>query len=364
VETTGKRLLQERRTIGFWWWEVDRFPAAMAWASYLVDEVWVGSKHVQEAIAPRVSVPVHVFPVPVVRPRIESVARRDYGLPDGRFAFVFSFNFRSIFERKNPLGLIDVFSQAFRKDEGPILVIKSVGGRYHGDQLGRLHAAADRRRDIFLLEGGLPAARYHGLMAACDAYASLHRAEGFGLTIAEAMALGKPAVATGYSGNLEFMNEANSYLVASTPVPVPADLEPYAAGGVWAEPDPDDAAAMLRRVVDRPTEARARTDVALGDFAARHSLEVAATFVARRVAEPPLTRPIPVEGVERAAYELMWGPDLESTRPWARQLRSVLRPFLRPYLDHQRRMSALVLEALRESSPDNRDDTADTQKHL
>jgi glycosyltransferase involved in cell wall biosynthesis len=349
VEATGKRLLKERRTIGFWWWEVDRFPAVMAWASYLLDEIWVGSEHVRKAIAPHVPIPVHVFPVPVVRPRADVVARRDFGLPDGRFAFVFSFNFWSVFERKNPLGLIEAFSQAFTEDEGPILVIKSSGGRNHREQARRLQAAADRRRDVFLVEQELPAGRHHGLVAACDAYVSLHRAEGFGLTIAEAMALGKPAVATGYSGNLEFMTEANSYLVGSTTVPVPDGLEPYAAGGLWAEPDWDDAAAMLRRVVEQPDEARTRAGLALRDLASGHSLEVAAEFVARRLAEPVPPRQIPVDVVERAAYALMWGPDLETARPWARQMRLVLRPFLRPYVDHQRRVSALVLEALRES---------------
>jgi glycosyltransferase involved in cell wall biosynthesis len=356
VEVCGRRLLQERRTIGFWWWEVDRLPAVMAWASYLVDEIWVGSEHVRATIAPRVSRPVHVFPVPVVRPRAEVVARRDFGLPDGRFAFVFSFNFWSVFERKNPLGLIDAFTRAFAEDEGPILVIKSAGGGSHREQLRRLRSAADRRRDVFVLERGLPAGRHHGLVAACDAYASLHRAEGFGLTIAEAMALGKPAVATGYSGNLEFMTGANSYLVASTPVPVPAGLEPYAAGGVWAEPDLDDAAAMLRRVVDRPDEADARAGVASSDFAAGRSLDVAAAFVARRLTEPAAPRQVPADGVERAAYELMWGPDLETARPLARRLRGIVRPFVRPYVDHQRRVSALMLEALRTEEGESLED--------
>jgi glycosyltransferase involved in cell wall biosynthesis len=277
------------------------------------------------------------------------VVRSDYGLPDGRFAFVFSFNFASVFERKNPLGLIDAFSRAFAEDEGPILVIKSAGGGRYREQVRLLRTAAGRRRDVFLLEGALRADRYHGLVAACDAYASLHRAEGFGLPIAEAMELGKSAVATGYSGNLEFMTEANSYLVASSPVPVPDGLGPYAAGGVWAEPDVDEAAVTLRRVLERPDEVRERAAVALSDFASGRGYADAAEFVRGRLAQPTVPARIPADRVERAAYELMWGPDLDDARPWARRLRAPLRPFLRPYLDHQREVSALILDAIRES---------------
>lgn len=349
VETLGRALFRDRRTIGFWWWEVDRLPPVMGWASHLVDEIWVGSEHVRGAIAPGVSKPVYTFPVPIVRPRIEAVDRAEFEIPGGRFAFIFSFNFWSIFERKNPLGLIEAFSRAFSPNEGPVLVLKTIGGKSYRRQLRDLHAAAASREDVIVLEQGLPAERYHGLIATCDAYASLHRAEGFGLTIAEAMALGKPAVATGYSGNLEFMTDLNSYLVPTATVPIPAGLEPYAAGGVWADPELDAAASLLRRVVERPEEARAKADQALTDIAGEHGFESAAGFIRDRLAAPVAPREVPRDTVERAAYELMWGPDLELARPWARRLRGALRPFLRPYIDHQRRVSGLLLEAMRET---------------
>jgi glycosyltransferase involved in cell wall biosynthesis len=348
VEGAGRGLLRDRRTIGFWWWEVDPLPAVMGWASHLVDEIWVGSDHARTAIEPRVSKPVHVFPVPVIRPQVAHVTRREFGLPQDRFAFMFSFNFLSVFERKNPLGLVDAYSRAFAPGDGPILVVKTIGWERFPDELARLQAAAARRPDVFVIRQGLPYERYHGLVNACNAYASLHRAEGFGLTIAEAMALGKPAVATGYSGNLAFMTETNSYLVPATLAPVPERLEPYSAGSQWAEPDLDAASALLRRVVERPEEARAKAEEALVDFAEGHSLEGASEFVRRRLAAPRAAREVPTDPVERAAYELMWGPDLESARPWARRLRRSLRPLLRPYVDHQRRLTVLTLEALRD----------------
>src|SRR5712691_4031005 len=182
VETVGHSFFRERRTIGFWWWEVERFPAVMAWASHLVDEVWVGSDHVRQAIEADVSKPVHILPVPVIRPLVAPFARQDAGIPEGRFAFGFSFDFVSVFERKNPLGLVEAFTQAFAPDEGPILVIKTVNGGKFPDQLARLRAAAGARPDVFIVDRSLSPAQYHGLIAACDAYVSLHRAEGFGLT--------------------------------------------------------------------------------------------------------------------------------------------------------------------------------------
>jgi len=284
--------------------------------------------------------------------------RTAFGIPRDRFAFLFSFSFRSIFARKNPVGLIEAFSQAFSPDGGPVLVLKTTKGPDFPGELARLREAAAQRPDVFLVDRRLAPPEYGGLVAACDAYASLHRAEGFGLTIAEAMALGKPAVATGYSGNLAFMTEAHSYLVPSTLVPIPPDMEPYIAGGNWAEPDLSGAATQLRHVVERTDEAKAKVRTALTDLERHHSLNEAGSFIRSRLAEPAAPRRPPHDPIERAAAELMWGPDLESARPWARRIRQLARPFLRPYVDHQRRVGALILDALREKrdgNPDERD---------
>jgi glycosyltransferase involved in cell wall biosynthesis len=348
VEASGASFLRDRRTIGFWWWEVDRFPSVMGWASQLVDEIWVGSEHVRSAVASTVSRPVHVFPMPIVEPPLEPVSRKTLGIPDARFAFLFSFNFRSVFERKNPLGLIDAFARAFAPDEGPVLVLKTINARDFPRESAQLGDAASQRPDIVLVERHVTRRQHAGLVAACDAYASLHRAEGFGLPIAEAMALRKPSVATGYSGNLAFMNDQNSYLVPSHLVPIPHATEPYIAGGSWAEPDLDAAATLLRRVVERRDEANAKVETAVADLQARHGLDAAASFIRTKLAEPAAARRFPDDAVERAAAELMWGPDLETARPWARRIRHLARPILRPYVDHHRRVGALVLEALAE----------------
>src|SRR5262249_39584335 len=149
-------------------------------------------------------VPVHVFSPPVSVPDHVDVDRAALGLTDD-FTFLFCFDFGSGFERKNPLGVVEAFRRAFAPEEGPRLVIKSVRCSAAPIAWARLQAAAADRSDITVRDGYEPAVRQQALMAACDCYVSLHRAEGYGLTMAEAMAAGRPVIGTEYSGNLEFM---------------------------------------------------------------------------------------------------------------------------------------------------------------
>jgi 2-polyprenyl-3-methyl-5-hydroxy-6-metoxy-1,4-benzoquinol methylase len=133
------------------------------------------------------------------------------------------------------------------------------------------------------VDGYYSAAEKNALIAACDCYVSLHRSEGWGLTMAEAMALAKPVIATGYSGNLDFMTTENSFLVDYVTGAVPAGCEPYTAGTRWAEPSLDSAAALMRRVFEQPEEAAARGRLARADILSRHSLDACAARVTRRV---------------------------------------------------------------------------------
>ena len=243
----GQEFFDGRYTIGMWWWELGRFPDRFVGAFGHVDEVWVGSRFVQGALSAASPVPVVRVPVPVVSPVVVPRTRAELGLPEG-FVVLFMFDFHSVMERKNPLGLIDAFAQAFREDDGAHLVIKCVNAEHHPRDAERLRAACSRRSDVHLREEYVTAEVRDAMVAACDCYASLHRSEGFGLTLAEAMALGRPTVATGWSGNVDFMDEETAWLIPSKLVDVGENAAPYDPADRWADPDLAAAAAALRSI--------------------------------------------------------------------------------------------------------------------
>jgi glycosyltransferase involved in cell wall biosynthesis len=281
VAAAVPRLLEGRHRIGMWYWEVEEFPPSQHGGFDHVDEVWVASDFVRGAIEPHSPVPVRTVTPPLPQRGPEpTVTRVDLGLPDTPL-FLFSFDFLSTAERKNPWGLVAAFRAAFSPGEGPVLVIKSINAGRRPDDAERLRLCAQDRPDILLLEDYLDADLRDALVALCDVYISLHRSEGLGLTMAEAMAWGKPVIATGYSGNLAFMTAENSFLVPWEPAAIPEGAEPYPAGGTWADPDLSAAAAVMRLVLERPDVAAARGARAASDIATLHSAEAAG----RRVAE-------------------------------------------------------------------------------
>jgi glycosyltransferase involved in cell wall biosynthesis len=203
-------------------------------------------------------------------------------LPDG-FRFLFVFDFLSTPARKNPGGLVRAFTRAFAPGEGPQLVIKTLHGDLRPKWLDQLRWLAGARDDIHIVDRSLSTAQRDALMDSCDCYVSLHRAEGFGLTIAEAMALGKPVIATAYSGNLDFMNTSNGYLVDYEMTKVGPQGEQYPADGTWADPSIEHAAALMRQVVERPEEARAKGERARRDVAAQLSPEAVGRIIRARL---------------------------------------------------------------------------------
>ena len=215
AEQAGPGFFFDRYSIGLWWWETSEFPERFFRAFEPVDEVWVGSHFVADAISAVSPVPVVKMTMPVSMPEIEEFDRGDLGLPEG-FVFLFVFDYHSVFERKNPLALIEAFEQAFPEDSGASLVLKSINSEHYPEEHGRLMEAAKGRGDIHVIDRYVTAAEKNAMFAGCDCYVSLHRSEGFGNTLAEAMYLGKPVIATGYSGNMEFMTQQNSYPVDYT----------------------------------------------------------------------------------------------------------------------------------------------------
>jgi glycosyltransferase involved in cell wall biosynthesis len=282
VDHFGRAILAGRYNIGLWAWEVAELPASMARSAEVLDEVWGCSAFTASSIAQVVPLPVFSLPPPITVPDLPSRRQQALGAAVNEFSFLFCFDFNSIFERKNALAILAAFKLAFPPGHGARLLIKTINGNDFQSQLERLTAAARDRLDIQVVDGYLPPLDQRILINSCDAYVSLHRAEGFGLTLAEAMALGKPVIATGYSGNLDFMRAENSYLVPYELVDIPPGCEPYPQSSVWAEPDVEAAARLMRRVFDDRDEARRRAEQARQDIARYHSAPARAGFVRRR----------------------------------------------------------------------------------
>jgi glycosyltransferase involved in cell wall biosynthesis len=282
VEHFGPSCLDGRYSIGIWAWEIEEFPDWMARSSAYLDEIWGISTFTAEAIASKVDVPVHPFTLPIKAPAPLTMSRHELGLPES-FLFLYCFDFDSVFARKNPIAVIDAFIDAFPEPAGAHLCIKSINGDRHPEHVRAVRSASERRIDITYRDGYSTAEEQSALMKSCDAYISLHRAEGYGLTMAEAMALGKPVIATGYSGNLDFMNEENSYLVPFKYSLIGPGSNPYPPDSMWAEPDVKAASGLIRRVIENPDEARLKAGRARRNVIEFHSPAVRSGFVIDRI---------------------------------------------------------------------------------
>lgn len=280
---TGPHLLRRRYNIGVWVWETETMPPAWRDAFPLVDEVWTPSRWVQSIFARETDKPVVTIPHPVAPPEHPRYMNRSYlGLPD-RYTFLFMLDLNSSVNRKNPVGLIEAFTRAFAPGEGPRLVIKTINGVHNSSAYERLLLAARGRPDILVFDRVMSDFERAALLDSCDCYVSLHRAEGFGLALAEAMALGKPVVATAYSGNLTFMTKANSFLVDSEPSRVAAEGDRYPGHHAWAEPNLEQAGSILRQLWEHPEHGRERGSRAAADILATCSPAVVGQMMRARL---------------------------------------------------------------------------------
>ena len=255
-ELLGTDFFKGRYNIGYWAWELLQFPTGWEFAFDYFDEIWTLSNYCAESITKVTPIPVIKFPPSIDIPK-PTLDRNALGLPKDKFIFLFMFDFHSTITRKNPVNLIKAFQQAFgQSNQDVLLVIKCSNGEHKPDHRAQVKAAAADWQSIHFIEGHLRQEEVQALLNSCNCYVSLHRAEGFGLTMAEAMSYGKPVIATGYSSNMEFMNVGNSFPVKYKLVPNDQVEGPYFQGAVWADPDIDHAASLMKYVFHNYDEAK------------------------------------------------------------------------------------------------------------
>jgi glycosyltransferase involved in cell wall biosynthesis len=256
IRRFGHRYFKDRYNIGIWLWELTTFPLEWQASFTLFDEIWTPSSFCAEAISQVSPIPVVKIPLSISLPH-PSIDREGLGLPKDKFIFLFMFDFFSIFERKNPTAIIKAFKNAFNSaNEDVLLVIKFSNAHIFPEQKAELMGLAENYPAIRFIEGHLTKDQVNGLLYSCDCYVSLHRAEGFGLTMAEAMFYGKPVIATAYSSNMDFMNSQNSFLVDYDLIELTEDIMPYKKGNVWANADINHAAALMRYVFENYEQAK------------------------------------------------------------------------------------------------------------
>ena len=253
VVQLGESCVRGRYNIGYWTWELSEFPDAWCKSLDFLDEVWCPSRFIQSAIAAKASNPVIHAPFAIEMDSSPGAwSRSRLGLPEDAFLFLFAFDFKSSFARKNPLACIEAFKKAFPGKNSPVaLVIKSMDGAQFPQQLQALEESVRTDPRIVHMDRSLPWEGMNGLMRQCDSFVSLHRSEGIGLGMAQSMLLGKPVIATDYSGNTDFMHDGNACMVDCELVPVREGEYPFAKGQVWAEPDVDQAAWFMKRLLEQ-----------------------------------------------------------------------------------------------------------------
>jgi glycosyltransferase involved in cell wall biosynthesis len=282
-ELVGRDAWARKYNIAFWFWEIAKFPENWRDRFNDLNEVWVGSSFVQEAVAAISPIPVVKMGVPVVQRLPSELGRQALGLPQDRFLFLYAFDMLSIPERKNPLDYIAAYRTAFEPHFADVhMVLKVNNLHYFPDWEDKLHTEVQAVQGT-LIDATLDRSHLTALFQCADAYVSLHRSEGFGLTIAESMRLGKPVIATDYSGSRDFLSENNGFPVRYNLVELERDYGPYRAGNVWAQPDVEHAANHMRFVFGSAEERCRRAQRAAQDIDILYGPHVTANRIIQRL---------------------------------------------------------------------------------
>jgi len=252
--------------IGYFFWELESYPLFWKYKLLFFDEVWVSSEF-NYKLFKKIHPNVKKIPFQVSLPcKKKKFDKKYFKIPQSKFIFLFFFDFASGFYRKNPDGLVKAFITAFKNNKNVLLYIKSSRGHEDKDNYLYLKNMIKNYPNIIFLNKYLTNLQTNSLLNISDCYVSLHRSEGLGLPMAEAMLLGKPVIATNYSGNLEFMNSSNSFLVNYTMTNVNDNYTNSDKNSLWADPDLFHAAKLMRKVYSEKANSPKRRIKEYNDF--------------------------------------------------------------------------------------------------
>jgi GT2 family glycosyltransferase/glycosyltransferase involved in cell wall biosynthesis len=288
----GTGLLNGCYNIGYWLWELPSVRADWYHLYRYVDEVWVASEFCRHAFQTLTRRPV--IRVPLVVDGLEAKAvypREHFQFPANAFVFGYIFDVSSYMERKNPLCLIEAFKREFGASRDVLLYLKFFNSGYDEDNVRILNEAIAGAPNIRTFTGMMTQEEIASLQKAMDCLVSPHRSEGFGYNLAEMMYFGKPVIATGYSSNLDFMREDNSYLIDYSLVPITRNVGPYQRGNVWADPSVEHLASLMRKVFEDTSGREEKGRRAAEEIRQNYSTQAVGRIMAARFDELGLREP-------------------------------------------------------------------------
>lgn len=238
-----------RYNIGYWLWELEEFPDEWTPCFQCLDEIWAPSEFICNAIRKKTTLPVRCMPYHVDVSIGTIYEREHFGIPEDKFLYLMMYDQSSCMERKNPIGVLNAFKKAFDKqNQSAGLVIKI--NNPTPESRKQIRSVLDGYTNVYLIEETLSRDEVNSLTKCVDVVVSLHRAEGFGLVLAEAMLLGTPTIATNWSSNTEFMNEDVACMVDYELTTIEKDMPPFKAGNRWADADLEQAAGHMRKLYE------------------------------------------------------------------------------------------------------------------
>jgi glycosyltransferase involved in cell wall biosynthesis len=243
----GREKWDSHYNIAFWLWELEEFPKEWEGCIEVLDEIWTPAEFVSEAVRKRTDKPVVTIPYHVEAPTDAKYDRAYFGLPEDRFLFLMMYDGNSMVERKNPIGVLKAFKQAFPAERQDVALVIKMNGKQPKD-MAEIKKHLDGYTNVYFITHTMSKTEVNSLIADADVFVSMHRAEGFGLVMAEAMLNGVPCIATNWSANTEFMNGDVACMLDYTFVTMKHDIGPYKKGSRWAEPSVEQAAMYMRRL--------------------------------------------------------------------------------------------------------------------
>ena len=239
----GRDKFDKHYNIAYWLWETEDFPDIWVPLIDIFDEIWTPADFITNSIKKKTNKPVKTIPYIIEAPYNKEYDRKYFNLPEDKFLFLMMYDVYSVPERKNPDSVIEAYKKAFKNNNDVALIIKLSHG--NNDVITNLKNKLEGCQN-YIIEGTMPKEEINSLIKCADAYVSLHRSEGYGLVLAEAMKLGVPTIATNYSANTEFQNNDTALLVPYKLIKLNKEVFPYDKNTIWANPDIEEASKYMK----------------------------------------------------------------------------------------------------------------------